>query len=419
MKFRHIIIAMFALHAAAPAISQTKTLTLEEVIKSAESHYPAARQKQLIEEAGHENQKLLDASLYPQVSATGQAAYQSEVTSFEMPGTAKSIGQKPDNYNIGVEMRFPLTRFSTVHTRKELEEAQTEVSLAQVDAEMHKLRERITSLFGNALLQKENQRILLIRVQELEQQRKKIAIGVTSGSVLKSNQLVFDSEILSTNQRIDDTRATLQGLINQLSLLTGLSIDTSVRLQLPAVELNKQIDRPELKALQAQKNVLDLQSDLVRKENRPNVYLFGQGFYGRPGYNFLNTDLRPYGIGGIGLSWNLNNLFNQSRQQKLLHINKDIVSQQEETFRLNLQTSLAQQQAEIDKYENIISKDAQIVQARQEIIRAAASQLENGVITSTEYLTELNAQNTAQLNLVLHQVQQSMARAQYNILSGY
>lgn len=419
MKFRHLIIAIFTLYVAAPVMAQTKTLTLEEVIKSAESHYPAAKQKQLIEAAGHENQKLLDASLYPQVSATGQAAYQSEVTSFEMPGTAKAIGQKPDNYNIGLEMRFPLTRFSAVHTRKELEQAQTEVSLAQVDAEMHKLRERITSIFGNALLQKENQRILLIRVQELEQQRKKIASGVANGAILKSNQLVFDSEILSTNQRIDDTRATLQGLVTQLSLLTGLAIDTSVQLKLPSVELNKQIDRPELKALQAQKNVLDLQSDLVRKENRPNVYLFGQGFYGRPGYNFLNTELRPYGIGGIGLSWNLNNLFNQSRQQKLLHINKDIVSQQEETFRLNLQTSLAQQQAEIDKYENIISKDAQIVQARQEIIRAAASQLENGVITSTEYLTELNAQNTAQLNLVLHQVQQSMAKAQYNILSGY
>jgi outer membrane protein TolC len=407
------------MYVAAPVMSQSKPLTLEEVIKSAESHYPAAKQKQLIEAAGHENQKLLDASLYPQVSATGQAAYQSEVTSFEMPGLAKEIGQKPDNYSIGLEMRFPLTSFSAVHTRKELEQAQTEVSLAQVDAEMHKLRERVTSLFGNALLQKENQRILLIRVQELEQQRKKIAAGVANGAILKSNQLVFDSEILSTNQRIDDTRSTLQGLINQLSLLTGLALDTSVQLKLPAVELNKQIDRPELKALQAQKTVLDLQSDLVRKENRPNVYLFGQGYYGRPGYNFLNTELRPYGIGGIGLSWNLNNLFNQSRQQKLLHINKDIVSQQEETFRLNLQTSLAQQQAEIDKYENIISKDAQIVQARQEIIRAAASQLENGVITSTEYLTELNAQNTAQLNLVLHQVQQSMAKAQYNILSGY
>lgn len=373
----------------------------------------------MIEAAGRENQKLLDASLYPQVSATGQAAYQSEVTSFEMPGTAKAIGQKPDNYNIGLEMRFPLTRFSAVHTRKELEQAQTAVSLAQVDAETHRLRERITTVFGNVLLQKENQRILLIRVQELEQQRKKIAAGVAAGAVLKSNQLVFDSEILSTNQRLDDTRATLQGLVDQLSLLTGLAIDTSAQFTLPSVDLNKQIDRPELRALQAQKAVIDLQSELVRKENRPNVFVFGQGFYGRPGYNFLNTELRPYGIGGIGLSWNLNNLFNQSRQQKLLHINKDIVSQQEETFRLNLQASLAQQQAEIDKYANIISKDAQIVQARQEIIRAAASQLENGVITSTEYLTELNAQNTAQLNLVLHQVQQSMARAQYNILSGY
>jgi hypothetical protein len=51
-------------------------------------------------------------------------------------------------------------------------------------------------------------------------------------------------------------------------------------------------------------------------------------------------------------------------------------------------------------------------------MEAAASQLENGAITSTEYLTELNAENTAELNLVLHKVQQAIAKAQYNILTG-
>jgi hypothetical protein len=103
----------------------------------------------------------------------------------------------------------------------------------------------------------------------------------------------------------------------------------------------------------------------------------------------------------------------------VIGLNKDIVNHQEETFRLNLETSLVQQRAEIDKYQSIIVKDAQILNARQEILRAAASQLENGVITSTEYMIELNQENTAELNLALHQVQFSMVKAQYNTLLGY
>lgn len=86
---------------------------------------------------------------------------------------------------------------------------------------------------------------------------------------------------------------------------------------------------------------------------------------------------------------------------------------------MNLQASLDPKKAEISKYENIISKDEQILNNRKEIIRAANSQLENGVITSTDYLTELNAENNAQLNLTLHKVQLALAIAEYNTILGY
>ncbi len=420
MNFKSIATGIISLGLALTGQSQQRALTLDEALKSAEKNYPGAKQKELVQAAGEQNERLLDAALYPQVNVTGQGAYQSEVTSFTMPGATKAVGQKPDNYNIGLEMRLPLTQFGIVRIKKQLEQAQTDLSLSQLDADLQSVRERVTIIFGNVLLQKDNQSILMLRLNDLEQQRKKIAVGVANGAVLKSNQLVFESEILITEQRMSDISATLTGLVKQLSLLTGIPVDTSMEFLLTDVKLDSQtLNKPELKTLKTQTYILDLQTDLVKKESRPNLYVFGQGFYGRPGYNFLNTDLRPYGIVGVGLSWNLNNLFTRSKQEKIIDINKDIVGRQEETFRLNLDASLAQQQSEIDKYQSIISRDAQIVQKRQEILRAAASQLENGVITSTEYLTELNAENTAELNLVLHQVQLSIAKAQYNTLLGY
>jgi uncharacterized protein (DUF3084 family) len=96
-----------------------------------------------------------------------------------------------------------------------------------------------------------------------------------------------------------------------------------------------------------------------------------------------------------------------------------MVNNQEANFSQNLQAALSEKTAEIEKYAGIISKDAQILANRKEILRAAASQLSNGIITSTEYLQELNAQNVAQLNLTLHQVQLALAEAQYSSLLGY
>lgn len=411
-----IVVGLLSMCFSINSMGQSKILTLDEAITGAEINYPSIKQKRLLEEAGKENQKSLSGELYPQVIATGQATYQSEVTAIELPGFA---GQKPDNYNIGLDMRFPLTQFGTVETKKELEKAQTDLSITQLDVDIQRVRERVTTIFGNVLLQTENENILGLRITDLDSQRKKVAVGVASGAVLKMNQLVLESEILSSQQRIDDIRATKKGMVSQLSLLTGLPIDTATQFQLSSVSIKSgPVNRSELKSFEAQKRIFDIRSDLIKKEARPNIYLFGQGYYGRPGYNFLNIDLRTYGIAGLGLHWNLNNVFTHS-EQRILEINKNIISQQEETFRLNLQASLSEKQAEIDKYQSIISKDAQIVQKRQEILRAAASQLENGVITSTEYLTELNAQSTAQLNLVLHHVQLSIAKAQYNTLSGY
>lgn len=411
-----VVLSLFGHSLAA----QENTVTLSEALHQAEIHYPLIKQKQLLDESGRESKKLLNASLYPQVNVTGAATYQSEVTELEAPGFPSGFGQKPSNYDVGLEMRLPLTHFGRVQTRKELEEAQMQTSIAQVDVEMQKVRERITSLFGNLLLQKENENILRVRISDLDSQARKVSVGVSSGAVLKSNQLVLESEILSTQQRIEDIRATEKSLIKQLSLLTGMQIDSTTRLQLSdSAASERPVNRPELKAFAGQQQVLQLQKELIKKEARPDLYAFGQGNYGRPGYNFLNTQPRTYGIAGLGLSWNLNSLFNQSKEQKLVDYKKQLLSQQQETFSLNLQAALEEKAAEIEKYGAIISKDDQIVRNRQEIIRAAASQLENGVITSTEYLTELNAQNTAQLNLTLHRVQLAMARSQYNILLGY
>lgn len=396
-----------------------QAVSLQQLIEKAEQHYPANKQKEMAIQLGKENEKILQAGLYPQVNLTGQATYQTEVTSFSVPGFSGIPTQHKDNYNMGVDLRFPLTEFGIVKSKKELEESRTTLTLSQVNTEFQRVRERLTNVFGNILLQQENRKILAIRKAELEAQQKKIATGVANGALLKSNQLVFESEVLTTEQKITDIDAAIAGLTQELSLLTGISIGSGIRLELPQADsLQKTVKRPELEQYRSQLNILGLQQELLNKENKPRVFLFGQGYYGRPGYNFLNVDFRPYGIAGAGISWNINNAVLQKNKEKAIEINQQMVKTQEATFQLNLQTALAQKETEIQKFPRVIGRDQEIVNKRKEILKAAASQLENGVITSTEYLTELNAANAAELNMILHKVQLAISLAQYNIMTG-
>lgn len=395
-----------------------QAITLQYLIQKAEQNYPATIQKEYVNALGNQNERILGMSLYPQVNVTGQATYQSEITKFDIPGSSLPTLPK-DNYNIGLDLRFPLTEFGVVSAKKQLEQARTNLGINQLDVELQRIRERVTNVFGNILLQQENKRILLIRIADIEAQRKKVAVGVTNGAILKSNVLVFESEILTAEQRISDIDAVVLSLTQELSILTGSAINPDTIFQLPSNDtLQKAINRPEFLAFQSQKDILSLQKEVLKKENIPKLFVFSQGFYGRPGYNFLNTDLRFYGIAGGGISWNINNAVIQKKRGKSIEINKQIVDKQKETFNLNLQTALIQKETEIKKYEIIISKDQEIVNKRKEIMKSVSSQLENGAITSTEYLTELNAQNAAELSLVLHKVQQSIAKAQYNVLTG-
>ncbi len=391
--------------------------TLDQLLEKAVANYPATKQKEYVRSLGKVNEQSLQQNEYPQVSVTGQATYQSEVTKFDFPGIE---GPKPDNYNIGLDLRYSLTEFDILKSKKEMEQQKTELGVHQIDADLQRIRERVTTLYGNILLQKENKKILLVRISELQTQKKKIESAVANGAVLKSNQLVLESEILSTEQKIVDIDATVEGLVQELSLLTGLTVSANNEFVLPAAEIvGDKVARPELQIFQSQITLLGMQDKLLKKENRAKLYVFGQGFYGRPGYNFLNNNFRVYGIAGVGINWNINNVATQKTKQKAIEINKQIVQQQQSTFELNLQTALVQKQTEINKYQTIISKDNEIVSKRKEILKVASSQLQNGAITSTEYITELNAENAAELNLLLHQVQRALAKVQYNTLAGY
>lgn len=176
-----------------------------------------------------------------------------------------------------------------------------------------------------------------------------------------------------------------------------------------------EINRPELKLYELQKQGYNIQTKLINAKNLPKVGLFFQGGYGRPALNLLDNDFNAYYIGGIRLNWNLAGFYTSRNDKELITLGRNSVDVQKETFMLNTQLSLTQQSGEISKYQELIISDNEIIKLREEIKQTAESQLEFGTITANDYLIYLNATDQAKQNLALHQIQ--LLLAHYNHLN--
>jgi hypothetical protein len=91
---------------------------------------------------------------------------------------------------------------------------------------------------------------------------------------------------------------------------------------------------------------------------------------------------------------------------------------QREVFEFNTKTAMLAQTAQINSLTSIIEKDKQIIEKRHNIRLTASKQLENGSITSTDYLLELNAEMQAVLNQKVHEVKLMNAITNYNTSKG-
>ena len=66
----------------------------------------------------------------------------------------------------------------------------------------------------------------------------------------------------------------------------------------------------------------------------------------------------------------------------------------------------------------LIDRDNELISLRKRITASAESQYQNGIITATEYLNELNSEHQALINFEIHKINLSMARIEYLNISG-
>lgn len=401
---------------------EKQKLGLAKAYELAQQNYPLIKQRDLLKQTTALTVDNLSKGFLPQFSVSGQATYQSDVTKISIPITGVNITPlSKDQYKVLADVNQLVYDGGIIKEQKNIQHLNEDAEQQKVEVELYKLKERINQIYlGVLYLDEQVKQVELVKT-DLNSGIKKTEAQVNNGVAFRSNLNVLKAELLKADQRLIETKASRKGLTDVLGLFINQTLPDDVQLEKPLVQtsvLINDIQRPELKLYNTQENLLTGQYNVIDSRNRPKASLFAQGGYGRPGLNFLNNDFAFFYTTGVRLNWSFGGLYTEKKEKQLLEVNKKLIGIQKETFLLNTNTSLKQQESEVNKLRQLIEKDNEIIVLRLSVKEAANAQLENGVMTANDYLREVNAEDQARQSLITHQVQLLQAQINYQTISG-
>lgn len=388
-------------------------LTIEEAQDKAESNYPAIAEYNIIESSKEFSISNANKAYLPQGTLIAQGTWQSDVVEIpiDMPGLEiPSIDQ--DQYRVVAELNQLIWDGGRVTAQKKSVEANAEIQKKQLDSEVYALKERVNNLFFGILLMKGRLNQQTILEKELQRNYDNVQVYVQNGLANNGDLNVVRVEQIKANQQRVQIESTLEAYIQMLSVLIGeqLSLNTEfVKPDNSDTIISPVINRPELAMFEAQERAVETQKSLLNAKLRPTIGAFAQGGYGKPGLNMFDSEFTPYFIGGVRISWNFGNLYTSKNDKKKLDLQKQSVNSKRETFLYNLNMVIPQQLIEINKLNKTMQYDEEIINLQTQIRKASELKVENGTMTVSELMKDINAEEVAKQAKLLHEIQHLMS----------
>lgn len=386
-------------------------LTLEACYRAARENYPLVRQFDLIERTKDFTVENATKSYFPQLSFSGKASYQSDVTKmpFSIPGV--EFGLDKDQYQLVLELNQTIWDGGAVRNRKEEARAKSEVQKGQLEVNLYALDDRVNQLFfGMLLIDAQLAQNALLQAQ-LARNHGQVSACMQQGVANQADLDAVAVEQLNARQTEGELRVNRKAYAEVLGLLTGRKGIDAERLVKPSatVEPLEENRRPELSLYESQRRQLSVQEKGLTARYMPKLGVFAQGAYGDPGLNMLKGGFEPYYIAGLRLSWNISDLYTRKNDKRLLAASRDDIDVQEAVFRLNNRMEVAQHWRTVEKIDTLMKNDDELIRLRTNIRKSAEAKVANGTLTVTEMLREVTAEDQAKQAKALHEIQRLQA----------
>lgn len=403
---------------AVPIFGQ-QNITLQECYDMVIANYPIARQAQLFNSQNELDSAIIFNTKLPQLSLDAQATYQSDVIEIPIPNsTIEPLSN--DQYRATLSVNQLIYNGGATKAFLNLKSTQLKAKQKQVEVHLYQLKQKINQLYFSILLSQKTELLLRAKEEQLQVKLKEVSSGITYGMILPASDKVLKAELLKLNQQLVEVQSNRIVLIETLSEFINQQLNETTLFVNPVVKtrLDSDLKRPELELFLLKKEEIESSKILIAKQNAPRLLGFATGGYGNPGLNMLDNSFQPFYIAGVKLNWNVFDWNSNKKKRESLSIHKDVIDTEKETFILNTNIALNQQKKEIDKIEVFIVSDLQIINFRKEVLKSADSQLKNGVITSSAYITELTHLYEDENTLIRHKIKLQLAMANYNVIKG-
>lgn len=410
-------------------IGAQEMITLKECYDRAYTAAVVSAEKEVYNRIWEYKDKNLSRGWLPTLDANGSFTYNSSVMDINdvigalpVPGIGDMIKPLPnEQYKVTVDINQMIYDGGAIKSARAFERAGLLVNEKQNETDLYKLRSEVNTYYFNILLLERQEDLLQNYLELINKKIIALESAVENGMVPKSDIDVLSSEKLKLEQQISENSIRKTSLIKNLSDLTGYETDTSVQLVVPPIneELTDELFRPELQIFDLRKEQLEESVKQIQSRRIPKAFGFATFGYGNPpGSNFFRDEFAPFYILGAGVKWNILDWNKAKNEKQIVLLQKDLIDGRKKEMKDNLKRMLNAKNAEIKSMKELLETDIELIELRKRITSAAESKYNNGTITATEYLNELNAENQARINYEIHTISLALARVEYMNISG-
>ena len=406
---KRLFVAMMLL----PLLAQGQTL--EECQQAAERNYPLISQYGLIEKTTDLTVSNLSKGWFPQVTASAQATYQSDVVAW--PDQMQTIyqqmglnmkGLKKDQYKVGIDVQQMVFDGGAISSQRDIAREQGRVQEAQTEVTMYQVRRRVNEMYFGLLMLDEQIALNNDLQSLLAANEQKLGSMWKRGTASESDYQAVKAERLNVMQQATTLDAQRKAVMRMLSAFCGMEVTHVEKPALIALPSQDVAQRPELKAIDAQLSLANAQERLLNSALMPKLSLFATGFYGYPGYNMfddmMSHDWSWNGMVGARLSWNLGAFYTHRNDKAKIRLQRDMAETSREVFLFNNRLELIQQNENIEQYRRLMNDDEEIIALRSSVRKAAESKLAHGIIDVNDLVKEINAENAARVQQSMHEI---------------
>lgn len=382
-------------------------LTLSECQDRARANSPVIRQLALIEKSKDVNLSNASKLWLPQFGISAMAVAADGMPEIPLPGTTAET----EHFQLAVMTSLLQTVWDggISSAKVEMTRAETEVEKAKVEVSLYAIRSKVNELYFGILSINEQIKQVDILTENLVRNRNRAEISLQNGVIHQSDLDKIQVEIYKAEQSKINLTTYKTAYLKMLAVIIGREIGENEILEIPKPvnlsELGSVGNRPELTMFARRRKTIDARHSLLSTKITPKIQLQGMVTTLTPGIRLANTRNNHFLFGALVVQWNIGGFYTRKNDLNLLKIKKNIIDTQQNAFMQSIDVELAQKRSQLERHRLLVEKDDEIVKLRERVKSASEKKFENGTITMSELIDDINAENLARQTRNQHQIE--------------